>query len=480
MLWVAEQKPAFVYRFDTATRLKTDVTPNGGKRFASIAIDPLDPSRVFLGRQNLSDSGLWRTLDSGGQWNRVVARTNCDPIPWLDADPERLLSAGSMAFSPDGELWFPEGFAMWRTTDLDDREVTFQCATLGIEELVTNDVLVTPAGSVVTAHWDRGAFRHTDGTPAGAVQGPVTEFNSVWDIDWSPADPDFVVAIVADHRFCCEETSDAYASSYSTDGGLTWQRFGSYVAGNHPYQLRFGNIAVSASDTANLVWLPTFNSPVQFSRDRGTTWTEVILPGTEDMIKDGINRGGSHSTYFYNRKVLVADRVLPDTFYLYQADLGVFRSTNGGENWEAVSGDGLPTGWPTGFFHAQLRSVPGAAGQLLFTPGPLDQGVWPAYESNDGGQSWSTIAGTGKVTAFGFGAPQSAGQPTTVFLAGEVNGVQGLWRSTDGRVSWSLLSEAPDGNYLPIRAIAGDPNEFGKVYLAYGGTTAKVGETSES
>lgn len=481
VLWVAEQKPPFVYRYDTETSTYIDVSPGGGKKFASVAIDPNNPDLVMIGRQNISRSGLWRTTDSGESWTQVASKTSCEDIPWLDVDHDRLLSAGSMAFDLDGELWFPEGFGVWRTTDLEDREVTFECETFGIEELVSNDVLVTPAGSVVTAHWDRGAFRHLDGTPAGAVQGPVSEFNSVWDIDWSPADPDFVVAVVADHRFCCEDSSDAYASSYSTDGGQTWTRFGSYSSGSHPYELRFGDIAVAANDTANLVWLPTFNSPPQFSRDRGDTWTSITLPGTdaEDFHPEGVDRSGSHSSLYLNRNVLVADRVLENTFYLYHAKLGLLRSTDGGENWTLLPSTDLPTGWPMGFFNAQMKSVPGEAGHLIFSPGLINQGIWPAYESLDGGETWTVIAGTGNVTSFGFGAPERAGGAPTYFLAGEINGENGLWRSTDEADSWNLVSEAPEGNYLPIRAVTGDPTTFGTVYVAFGGTTAKVGRSAE-
>ncbi len=479
VLWVAEQEPPFVYRFDSATAALLDVSPNSGKRFASIAVDPLDPSRVLVARQGISDSGLWRTTDSGQGWENVRAKTSCEQIPWLDDYKDRFLSAGSMAFDPSGELWFPEGFAMWRSTDLDDGELTFECETLGIEELVSNDVLVTPAGSVVSAHWDRGTFRHTDGTIGGAIQGPVTEFISVWDIDWSPADPDFVVAIAADHRFCCEDSSDAYPSGYSTDGGKTWTKFASYSSGNHPYKLRFGNIAVSASDTSTLVWLPTFNLSPQFSQDQGATWTEVILPGTEEMEVDGTNRGGSHTTFFLNRKVLAADRVAPDTFYLYHGDFGVYRSTDGGRSWVLMANEGLPIGSPIGHFHTQLETVPGEEGHLFFATGPLDQGVWPAYESLDGGETWTELAGTGEVTAIGFGAPSSAEDPTTVFLAGELNGERGLWRSVDGAVTWSLISAAPGGNYLPIQAITGHPQDFGTVYVAFGGTTVKVGTSTQ-
>lgn len=481
VLWVAEQRPPFVYRYDTQTGDRTDVSPSGGKKFASVAVDPTDPARVFIGRQNISQSGLWRTTTSGSEWKQLKSITSCDTIPWLDEYTDRLLSAGSMAFDLNGELWFPEGFGMWRTTDLDDKEVTFECETFGIEELVSNDVLVTPAGSVLTAHWDRGVFRHTDGTPQGAVQGPVTEFNSAWDLDWSPADPDFVVAIVADHRFCCEDSDTAYASSYSVDGGLTWTRFGSYESGNHPYELRFGDIAVAANDTANLVWLPTFNSPPQFSRDRGTTWTKVRLPGTEgeDFETDGVDRSGSHFAYYLNRNVLVADRVLPNTFYLYHVKLGMMRSQDGGENWEQMASVDLPTDWPMNSYNAQLQSVPGEAEHLVFTPGQLNQGIWPAYESLDGGASWSVIAGTGNVTSIGFGSGAGTSDGPTAYLAGELNGVRGLWRSIDGLQTWSLVSEAPGGNYLPIRAIAGHPTEFGTVYVAFGGTTAKVGSIHE-
>lgn len=479
VLWVAELGPGRVQRFDVTTNLVTDVSPKGDQEYVSVAIDPTDPETVFIGRSTISSNGLWRTTTSGEGWSEIGATSSCPDIPWLEEYNHRALSAGSMTFDPSGELWFPEGFGMWRSTDLDDDEITFVCETEGIEELVSNDLIVTPAGSVLSAHWDRAIFRHGDGTPSGAEQGPNTEFNSAWDLDWSPADPDFVVGVVSDHRFCCESGGDAYYSSYSTDGGQNWQRFESYENGTHPADLRFGNIAVSASDTDNLVWMPTFNAPLHFSHDQGATWTEVVLPGTEDNVTDGKNTGGSHFAYYLNRNVLQADRILPDTFYLYHGELGIFRSSDAGETWELMESSGLPLGWPVGFFNAKLVSVPDQPGHLVFTPGVLEEGSWPAYESVDGGNIWSEILGTGNVTAIGFGVAENEGGNATVYLAGEVNGVSGVWRSTDRRRTWSLISSAPAGNYQPIRAISGDPSVFGTVYVAMEGTTAKVGEQSK-
>ncbi len=342
---------------------------------------------------------------------------------------------------------------------------------------MVNDLISPAPDVVVAASWDRALFHLPAGGGQAATLGPTDRFNSAWTLATTPADPDFVAAVVADHRFCCEEDGNAYMSGVSRDGGRTWQRFASYDSGTHPQELRFGNIAISATDPQNLVWLPTFNAPVHFTNDGGATWAEVILPGTEDMVnEEGANNGGSHFRNDLRRTVLTADTVAGGTFYLLHQDLGMYRSTDGGASWELVSADGVPTGWTAGWFNAELISVPGSEGHLLYTPGELNEAVFPMYESLDGGTSWSAVPGTSVVHALATGAPVVDGGPQTIFIVGSINNRSGIWRSGDGMQTWEFVGATAGGIGASIFAIAGDPGIAGRVYIGFDGVSVMQGD----
>ncbi len=477
-LWVTERDPGVIKIIDGDSI--TEVNPQDGRRWETVAVDPNDPNHVVVADEGSADH-TYRTRDGGENWDRMEVSATCDDIEWLDSYSNDYLPTGSMLFDRNeaGKLWIPEGFGVW-TVQLDDSNAfAMNCETLGIEELVSNDVVAPPGGDVVTAHWDRSIFWHGGDTAAEAIQGPTPRFNTAWDLDYSPSEPSFLVATVGDQRFCCEDDGLAYHSGYSNDGGRTWQRFASYDNG-HPEDLRFGNIAVAAENTSNIVWLPTFNGAVHRSTDQGASWDPIILPGTEDLLDDnGVYRGGSHGQLFLNRKVLVADRIDPATFYLYHQRNGLYRSIDGGATWELQASEGLPVGWTVGFFNATLVASPTDPGHLLFTPGFLEEGAFPLYESRDAGATWTALPGTSVVSAVGFGAPAPDGDGATVYLYGTIEdgaGEQtGVWRSTDASRNWELVSPAPLGNYQSVKTISGDPDEFGTVYVGFTGTSFMVG-----
>jgi hypothetical protein len=469
-LWVAERDPGRVLIIDGGT--VTDVAPQD-RSFETISVDPFDPQRAIVGGVGIVND-LWITENGGTDWQRMDVSTSCPGIDWLDQYPNDFLPTGSIRFDrqvPD-QVWVPEGFAVWLAS-VDGNRFEMTCETDGIEELVSNDVIVPPGGEPITAHWDRALFWHGGDGSGDAVVHPANRFNSGWDLDWSPADPDVVVAVIGDQRGCCRGEPDSFLSAVSNDGGRSWTPFGSYERG-HPEGLVYGNIALSADDPDNIVWLPSFNGPPHYSTDGGDTWTPVILPGTADIVTQrGVYAGGSHFQYYLNRKALAADRIQPATFYLYHR-FGMFRSTDGGQSWELLASEGLPIGG-VGQFNVQLAVSPSTAGHLLFSTGTQDGVEVPFHESRDGGETWRAVPGIADVTAIGFGAPLGGATTPAVYVAGSFGGQRGLWRSSDDLATWDLISEAPAGNYQAIRTLTGDPDEPGTVYVGFSGTSFIVG-----
>ncbi|MGH1503954.1 MAG: WD40/YVTN/BNR-like repeat-containing protein [Acidimicrobiales bacterium] len=473
-LWVAERDPGAVR--SVMDGVITTHEPQSGRRWEVVEVDPADPDVVLVADVGIADH-VYRTTDGGADWSRLDLTTSCPEIPWLDAYANDFLPSGSFVFdrTTAGHVWVPEGFGVWRV-DLEGDEFAMRCDTAGIEELVSNDVVALPGGESVTAHWDRALFHHTGDGVLDATQGPTSRFNTAWDVAVQADDPTFLAAVVGDQRFCCEGDGQAYHSGYSTDGGRTWTRFASYD-GDHPEELRFGNIAVATGDPDTMVWLPSFNGALHVTHDRGASWQRIVLPGTEDMLQadNGVYRGGSHQAYYLNRKVLVADPHVAGRFLLYHQELGLFRSDDGGDSWVNVGGDDLPTGWTVGWFAASLVASPFDPDHLLFAPGYLDEAAVPMYESTDGGSTWRAIPGTSAITALAVGPGETAGGPAIVYAAGEVGGQVGIWRSVDGLESWELLSAAPNGNYQAVKALAAAPDEPGTIYVGFTGTSFMVG-----
>jgi len=89
-------------------------------------------------------------------------------------------------------------------------------------------------------------------------------------------------------------------------------------------------------------------------------------------------------------------------------------------------------------------------------------------------------AGTvSNVTALGFGVPAPGVNMPAMYMAGQVSGVSGIFRSLDGGVSWSRIDDATHqwGN-VPV--IAGDQQVFGRVYIGTNGRGILYGEDPQA
>src|SRR5262249_26051206 len=152
---------------------------------------------------------------------------------------------------------------------------------------------------------------------------------------------------------------------------------------------------------------------------------------------------------------------------------GLFRSTNGGGTWVLAHAGEIA---PFSGFNAKLRAVPGHAGHLFFTsgqqgneddPNPAQN---PLMRSTDGGVRWAAVPNVLEVYAFGFGKELQGSRYPTIFIAGWVRGVYGIWRSDDEAQSWTQIGEFPLGSLDAVKAVEGDKNVYGTVYIGFNGS----------
>ena len=312
-LWATDPDAQVVHRYDPQTGEIDSLSP-ADTRILTVATHPTLASHVVLKNNKV----VWTSTDDGETWNARSKTLTCS-APWI----EDIFDGGFVTSSPEVDptnpdrLWSPVGIGvlvtdsgnLWESGDLE-----FRCELAGIEQMVVNEIVVPAPDAPLSAQWDRAFFSHSAGGLLPPITGPTLRFNAAWDLDISPSDPNVIVATIGDPRNCCRD-DESFASVKSLDGGLTWQQFGSHTSGDHPPDLRYGNIAISATDPHNMVWLPTFNRPLHYSRDGGETWTEAVLPGTEDSFdEDGNFIGGSHPRKFLRRHVVAADRIAPTPF----------------------------------------------------------------------------------------------------------------------------------------------------------------------
>ena len=175
------------------------------------------------------------------------------------------------------------------------------------------------------------------------------------------------------------------------------------------------------------------------------------------------------------RRTVTADRVLPNTFYLYYAGdwggapaYGLYETTNGGATWiQMYSGEITP--WS--MFNAELQAVPGKAGNLFFTGGPQTGFPnEPFMFSTNSGATWTAVPNVTEVNCFGFGAPAPGQSYPSIYIVGYVNSVYGIWQSNDDAKSWVQIGTYPAGDLDRIKTISGDPNAYGQVYVGFAGS----------
>lgn len=116
-------------------------------------------------------------------------------------------------------------------------------------------------------------------------------------------------------------------------------------------------------------------------------------------------------------------------------------------------------------------TVPGGQGEIwLATWGGL-------YHSTDSGWNWSRLGNVNSAMAVGTGKAAPGASGKTIYLSGNVNGIAGIFRSTNGGSNWTQINDAAH-QWGGSRVIVGDERTFGTVYLGNEGGRGIIYGTS--
>jgi len=451
--------------------------------FASVAIDPLD------GQVYVFDEGGRAFISADGRtWSRrrSSAKVGAGEPPWLRVANTGFFATGQVVFDPvvPHRLWNAAGTGVYHADATAVGRVAWTSQVRGIEELVANDVVAPPGRLPLFAAWDFGVHLRDDLMRFSTGYGPKERvLIAVQQVDWSASNPSFLVTNASDTMTtCCSQDGDSVLAGYSTDGGRSWSKFPTLpqppgTSANDPWRMAFGTIAVSAKDVDNIVWEPTHNRSPFYTLDRGVSWRRVVLPG------ERLPNTGSHADYYFHRRTLASDRVLASTFYLAHSGdgdnpglAGLWVTRDGGVTWRrAHEGEIAPESRAS----AKLRAVPGKAGHLFFTSNNDGAADSRLRRSVDGGRSWMVLDGVERVhdVAFGKNGPRAA--YPAIYIAGQVGGIYGIWRSIDDASSWTQVGQFPVGALDEVVVMDADKDVFGRVYLGFKGSGWRFGQPSD-
>jgi photosystem II stability/assembly factor-like uncharacterized protein len=268
----------------------------------------------------------------------------------------------------------------------------------------------------------------------------------------------------------------------STDGGIDW----SPVFDDEPAQ-SIGSIAIAPSDP-NIVWVGTgepfirsnvsLGNGIYKSTDAGKTWAHMGLEKTGRIGRIAIDPR--------NPDVVFAAAL--GTCYGPQQERGVFRTTDGGKNWERVLFVDENTG------ASDLAMDPVNPRVLFAGTWPIDIKTWGrksggpgggVFVSRDGGTTWKRITGHGlpEPPLGKIAVAVAPSDPRRVYALIETGQRGSLWRSDDGGEKWKmvnasrLLNERP--HYYTRMLVM--PDNANEIYFPSNGmgVTYDGGETSE-
>jgi len=463
-----------VWKYNTRTGAWTNITPVGDPNwlaygFGGLAVDASDPDVVMVSSQECwwPDDFIFRSTDGGVTWKQAFHfgwataawRINAYDLdysgaPWLDwgrtvdplpeTSPKLGWMIGDLEIDPfnSDRMMYGTGATIYGSDNLtnwdNDELFTITVKAQGLEETAVLDLISPPTGTahLISALGDIGGFRHEDLSivPGGMVTNPT--FGSGTGLDYAELDPEFVVRV--------GNGDDIINLGYSQDGGISWTPALTEPAGIS----QGGNVAVAADGSA-IVWSP--GGAVVYSTDLGDSWTASAGISASAQIE--------------------SDRVNPDVFFGY-ANGNFYRSVDGGATFSAT----ISAGWPT-TVSMKFKVVPNINGDIWLAGGDEDTGVYGLWHSTDGGDSFTKLANVEEADVVGFGAPAPEATYVAIYISGQVDGVRGIYRSTDMGANWVRINDDQHQYAWTGAAITGDPRIYGRVYIGTNGRGIIYGDS---
>jgi photosystem II stability/assembly factor-like uncharacterized protein len=279
------------------------------------------------------------------------------------------------------------------------------------------------------------------------VEGPLFAGWEIYHLKGSPADPD---------RIYASQTSgwSGQVIQRSSDGGETWEAAGNefkyngvpgshmwYDGTQHPWEFKRVWVLEPSLTDPDTVYAGVEDAAMFRSSDGGQTWKEY-----SDLrkVKGNLWAPGAGGMCLHT---ILQDPVAPNKMYIAISAAGVFRTSNGGETWEAAN-RGLKSNFElpdpdadVGHCVHNIAMHPSRP-EVLFM-----QKHWDVMRSDDAGGEWREISGN-LPSDFGFPISVHAHEPDTIYVVPiksdlehfPPDGKLRVYRSRTGGEEWEPLT----------------------------------------
>jgi photosystem II stability/assembly factor-like uncharacterized protein len=305
----------------------------GGRVLPALGV-PGKPNEYLFGAVG---GGVWKTENAGRTWHPIfdaeptasigaIAIAPSDPqtiyVGTGEADMRSDISVG------DGIYKSTDGGATWRNIGLRDSR---QIGRILVDPHDPNIVLVAALGHAFGPNPERGAYRSTDGGATWTKVLGKNDDTGAIDLCADPANPQTIYASLWQVRRppwnVYAPTSGPGSGLYkSADGGVTWNQ----ITGNGFPSDGLGRIGIAIAPGNNgseakriYAFVDAREGGIYRSDDAGQNWRRVSSDA----------RVWQRGWYFGG--ITVDPR---DPNVVYVADTALYRSTDGGENFEAIKG----------------------------------------------------------------------------------------------------------------------------------------------
>jgi photosystem II stability/assembly factor-like uncharacterized protein len=333
----------------------TNVGPEIGTA-ASLAFDPHDPATAYLG----AASGIYKTSDAGITWNHT-GLTGWR-VTQIFIDMQNTSNLYAQADFPVGDddtiskvFKSSDGGASWG-------DILTESTLLA----VNGDTLYASAGSPASLYksTDAGAtWARLSGIPAGLFVVSMA-------VDWQ--NPQTLYATLQG-TIAARTVATLYKS---IDGGVTWKQSDSglpeaFVLDGATNALPFAprGLTIDPSNPATL-YVAKFAGGVYKSTDAGATWRAANSGMPTNPASLPICCMGGVVIDPRNASTLYAPGLNPTS-------VGVYKSTNGGSSWTAVTPISVGPQQPALFIDLQGAVYAPASGSVR--------------KSSDGGATWNVV-----------------------------------------------------------------------------------------
>jgi photosystem II stability/assembly factor-like uncharacterized protein len=442
----------FSYIFGASNGARTN-------RCTQIVADEFNPATFYVAFGNFSRDGIYKTTNGGASFTRLTGGFPAAGFYRISmaiskGDPSVLYAVltDTINYGTHSIQKTTDGGANWapvtKPTDL-----ALGGTHLGNQGWYNNVAAVHPTdfnrvyiGGINSFRSTTGGstwIQSTNGYPSGFPFMHVDQHAIAFD----PVDPSIMYFGNDGGMY---KSTDGGATYFGINNGLAVTQF--YSGAAHPSaELYYGG-----------------------TQDNGTLRSGVLPSWTESLSGDG----GATAVDFNN----------PSTVYTEYVYLNFQRSTNSGGSWSRAM-TGIPTSGGQQSDGTSDRSAFIAPFVMDPTnPQALVAGTYRVYRTTNGGTSWSAISadltgdagGANGVGDFGsvISALAIAKENPAIIYAGTSGGdsASRVWVTTNSGSAWTNTTKSP----LPNRAvmfIAVDPTNANRAYVAYSGYNANTAAT---